>query len=65
MMGLDLLLVLGAVAAVIWAGRRGWTPLRPADRTDEGKAIDILERRYAQGEIDGEEFRERRAVLER
>ncbi len=64
MMGLDLLLLLGAVAAVIWAGQRGWTPLRPGDRTQSGKALDILERRYAQGEIDGEEFRERRAMLE-
>ena len=65
MMGLDLLLLIGVVAAVIWAGQRGWTPLSLGERNQRSSALDILERRYAQGEIEGDEFHERRAMLDR
>ncbi len=43
---------------------------RPRDRRDERKrerstgALEILEERFARGEIDKEEFREKRRILE-
>jgi putative membrane protein len=51
----------GAIAAlVVWAARGAGTT-RTGTRPD---ALSILERRYATGEIDRDEFTERRRVLE-
>lgn len=37
---------------------------RPRDgRSDEGHAIQILEERFARGDIDGDEFEERKRML--
>ena len=65
MMGLELLLLIGVVVAVVWAAQRGWTRLRRGETEQTSSAVDVLERRYARGEIDGDEFHERRAALER
>ncbi len=58
-----LLLVVGVVALVIWALRQhgGVAPSAPPGRN----AVDILKERFARGEIDKEEFEERRRLLER
>lgn len=63
MMGLEVLLLIGVVAAVIWAVQRGWAPERQGETKQSASALDSLEKRYAQGEIDREEFQERRAML--
>ncbi len=55
-----MLLFWGAVVALaVWAIRSARTP---GSETRSG-ALDILERRFAAGEIDREEFETRRAVL--
>ena len=64
MMGLEVLLLIGVVAAVIWAAQRGWAPGHQEGTEQSASALDILERRYAQGEIDRDELHERRAMLE-
>jgi putative membrane protein len=55
------LVILGIVWIVRGAApwRRGW---RPGSRPESG--IEILERRFAQGEIDLDEYRKRRAILD-
>jgi uncharacterized membrane protein len=63
MMGLELFLLIGVVAAIVWGAQQGWSPLRRGESTQSSNALDILERRYAQGEIDRDEFQERRALL--
>lgn len=60
-----LLLAASVVAAVLvfralWGRGRGWGEPRTRD---EGHALQILEERYARGEIDNEEFEERRRTL--
>ncbi|GMR02453.1 MAG: hypothetical protein BMS9Abin20_0789 [Acidimicrobiia bacterium] len=41
------------------------TAVRPARAgNNESRAIEILADRYARGEIDGEEFRSRRSIIE-
>jgi putative membrane protein len=47
------------VALVVWTIRTS-TP----HRTETMSAVDILERRYASGEIDGDEFQERKRLLD-
>jgi putative membrane protein len=47
------------VIGVRWLVRQG----RPAERTDA--ALDILRQRYARGEIDRQEFEDRRRDLQR
>lgn len=64
MMGLELFLLIGVVAFFVWGARQGWSPLRRGDSTQKNSALEILERRYAQGEIDRDEFQERRALIE-
>jgi putative membrane protein len=41
--------------------RGGWGPPRVADHHES--ALDVLDARYARGEIDDEEYRRRRSVL--
>lgn len=65
MMGLELFLLIGVIAFFVWGAQQGWSPFRRGESTQNGSALDILERRYAQGEIDRDEFQERRALLER
>lgn len=65
MMGLELFLLIGVIAFFVWGAQQGWSPIRRGESTQNGSALDILERRYAQGEIDRDEFEERRALLEK
>jgi putative membrane protein len=55
-----LLFWLGVIALVVWAVRQGGTP---SAITPSSKALDILEERFARGEIDLEEFQTRRSAL--
>lgn len=53
----------GVVALVVWAIRNaGDTHTR---HDESGRALEILEQRFAKGEIDSQELNERRAELER
>jgi putative membrane protein len=54
-----LLLIVGIVLLV--RGRNGGTPSAGGGRET---AIDVLERRFAEGELSPEQYRERRSVLE-
>ena len=53
-----LLLIVGIVFLVRAGGRSPWTG------GGRETAIDVLERRFAEGELSLEEYRERRSVLE-
>jgi putative membrane protein len=55
------ILVLGGIVFLLRA-RGPWGPPRFAGHRET--AIEVLDRRYAQGEISLDEYRERRAVLE-
>lgn len=50
------------IALIVWA-------VRSTGRTSQGasrrRALDVLEERYARGEIDDDEFRHRKEMLER
>jgi putative membrane protein len=52
----------GAIALIVWAVRA--TSDRPAARGRNG-ALEILEERFARGEIEQDEFEQRRRTLER
>jgi putative membrane protein len=54
------ILVIGGIVFLLRA-RGPWGP--PQFATHRETALDVLERRYAQGEIGLEEYQERRAVL--
>lgn len=54
------ILVFGVAAAIRWIGGDG----RPGQSTSNSSARAILEERYARGEIDEKEFRERKRTLE-
>ncbi|MFV1962864.1 MAG: SHOCT domain-containing protein [Acidimicrobiia bacterium] len=56
-----LLLVVGVIFVIVWAVQSG-TSQRRSDRPR--RALEILEERYARGEIDREEFFSRRSELE-
>jgi putative membrane protein len=53
-------LVIGSVVFVL-RSRGGWGP--PRAQVDRETALDVLDTRYARGEIDADEYRERRSVL--
>ena len=63
MLILMLTLVVGAVVVLVrWTGNGGHLGMHSAAR--EELPLDILKERFAKGEIDTEEFEERRRVLE-
>lgn len=64
MMGLEFFLLIGVIVAIIWGAQQGWSSFRRGESTQNDSALDILERRYANGEIDRDEFQERRALLD-
>jgi putative membrane protein len=54
------------IAAIVFLvrGRRGWRGPRSFARPDRESGIELLERRFAEGELSPEQYRERRSVLE-
>ena len=52
----------GIILLVVWAV--GALPDRGSPRSDRNRAIEILEERFARGEIDRDEFEQRRSTLE-
>ncbi|MFI1379714.1 SHOCT domain-containing protein [Embleya sp. NPDC020886] len=58
-----MLLLLAAIVAVVWFLVRGTSRGRGPSDSAGSSAIEVLARRYARGEIDTEEYRERLAVL--
>lgn len=53
-------IILAVVLAVRWLGGPAH---RPEPRASEGRALAILEERFARGEIDKDEFEERKRLL--
>ncbi len=64
MMGFEILLVVGVIALVVWGVQQGWNLPGRRESTEAGTPLAILQGRFARGEIDREEFQERRAILE-
>jgi putative membrane protein len=67
MMVAMLVFVVLVIAGVVWLTMRllrDRERSRPADRA-AGGGLEVLERRFAAGEIDADEYRERRSILER
>ncbi|MGA7271708.1 MAG: SHOCT domain-containing protein [Acidimicrobiia bacterium] len=60
-----LLLLAGMVVLAIWAVQQFAPPKSPPAPERPDRALQILEERYARGEIDRDEFLARRADLER
>ncbi len=58
-----LLVVVGIVLLVVWAAR-GASGDASGGSTSPNRALDILDERFARGEIDEEEYRKRRRLLE-
>jgi putative membrane protein len=54
------IVVIGGVVLLL-RSRGGWGPPRFA--SDRESALDVLDGRYARGEIDADEYHERRSVL--
>jgi putative membrane protein len=52
------------IFGIVWAVCRSRRRRRRSGFARHGSGIQLLERRYAQGELSADEFRERRAVLE-
>jgi putative membrane protein len=65
--GMVLMMVLfwgGLIALTVWAVRSFARPTKEqGSRAPSSGAVDILEERFARGEIDREEFERRRGVL--
>jgi putative membrane protein len=51
---------IAVIATIVWLlrGRRGWGPHRGGP-----SALEILDRRFAEGELSAQEYRDRRQVL--
>ena len=63
---LPVLAVIGVIAIVLWIAR--WAGFNPANRGGQkpaagSRALEILEERFARGEIDKAEFEDRRKML--
>ncbi|MFE3203093.1 SHOCT domain-containing protein [Embleya sp. NPDC059237] len=58
-----MLLLIAAIVAVVWFLARGATHGRGPSEPAGPSATEVLAQRYARGEIDTEEYRERMAVL--
>jgi putative membrane protein len=54
------ILVIGSIVFLL-RSRGGWGP--PRVQVERESALDVLDARYARGEIDADEYRERRSVL--
>lgn len=54
----------GLILLVVWGVRAVSSEGRGAGRPDRSTALQILEERFARGEIDRDEFEDRRSVLE-
>ncbi len=62
-MGLGMLVFLGLIAVgIVLLVRGSAAPSEP--RRERSRALEILDERFARGEIDREEYEERRRVLE-
>ena len=59
-----MIVVIAAIVGVIVLLVRWLTPARPQRGGSERTALGILEERFARGEIDAQEFQERRRTLE-
>jgi len=59
-----LLLIVGGIALVVWAVNRGTDSRRGSEQSRDDRAFASLRERFARGEIDEAEYRERRRVLE-
>lgn len=60
-----LLLLAGIVVLAVWAVQQFTPSKRPPTQQSTGRPLQILEERYARGEIDRDEFLARRTDLER
>ena len=63
---LPILAVIGAIAIVLWIAR--WAGFAPASRAGQkpaagSRAMEVLEERFARGEIDKAEFEDKRRTL--
>ena len=56
------ILILIAIAVVVWLMTRG--PFAGGAQTDRRSALDILKERYARGEIQRDEFEQKKRDLE-
>ncbi len=63
-MGWGMLLFWAAlIVGIVWLVKAIRSPNGPADRRPEKSALDILQERYARGEIDREEFEQKKHDL--
>ncbi len=62
-MGLAWILGIVVLIVIIWAVTRGINTGQNATPTEKKSALDILKERYARGEINKEEFEEKKHVL--
>lgn len=67
MLLLWLLFLVAVIVGLVFLIRALWPPLRererPTDRPRRPESLSVLEERYARGEIDSDEFEERRRIL--
>jgi putative membrane protein len=61
-MGLGWILIVIVLAVVVWLLVRG--PLATGGQTERRSALDVLKERYARGEIEREEFEQKKRDLE-